>query len=98
MKEAVERGGVESGLLHFIGYGYFEGRSGGMAIVDEDWYLKKYPDVVRGIKKGAVSSADQHFNTVGAGEGRSPNASEEENAFQWKKVLWTDSGGHRPTK
>ena len=97
VKEAVERGDVESGLLHFIGFGYFEGRSGGMAIVDEDWYLKKYPDVVRWIKKGAVSSADQHFNTVGAGEGRSPNAFEEENAFQWKNALAT-SGGHRPTK
>jgi len=87
VREAVERGEVESGLLHFIGYGYFEGRSGGMAIVDEDWYLKKYPDIVSGIKKGAISSAEQHFNLVGAGEGRSPNANEVESAFQWKKVL-----------
>ncbi|QIO98805.1 hypothetical protein [Bradyrhizobium symbiodeficiens] len=87
VREAVERGDVESGLLHFIGFGYFEGRTGGMAIVDEDWYLKKYPDVAMGIKKGAISSANQHFNAVGAGEGRCPNAAEEENAFQWKKVL-----------
>src|SRR3954469_1332922 len=87
VKEAVDRGDVESGFTHFIGFGYFEGRRGGMAIVDEDWYLKKYPDVLTGIKKGAVSSADQPFNTVGAGEGRSPNVDEEDSASQWKKVL-----------
>ena len=35
VRQAVQRGAIESGLLHFIGYGYFEGRSGGMAKVDE---------------------------------------------------------------
>ncbi|EHR01329.1 hypothetical protein [Bradyrhizobium sp. WSM471] len=87
VREAVERGAIESGLMHFIGYGYFEGRRGGMAVVDEKWYLKKYPDVRLGIEAGKISSAEQHFNAAGADEGRSPNSSEEDSALQWKKVL-----------
>src|ERR1700704_3817961 len=45
VRRAVESGEVESGRLHYIGYGYFEGRKGGTAVVEEDSYLKKYPDV-----------------------------------------------------
>jgi hypothetical protein len=90
VKTAVERGDIESGLLHYIGFGYFEGRRGGMAIVDENWYLTKYPDVRAAVDMGAISSAEQHFNSVGAGEGRSPNAYEEENALQWKHAIVID--------
>jgi len=87
VQEAVERGDVESGLMHFIGFGYFEGRTGGMAIVDEEWYLSKYPDVHAAVISGTISSADRHFHAVGAGEGRSPSAGEEDNALQWKSAL-----------
>jgi hypothetical protein len=87
VRAAVERGDVESGLMHFIGYGYFEGRGGGMAIVDEEWYLGRYPDVRAAVEVGTVKSAEQHFHSVGAGEGRSPSAPEEDNAFQWKRAL-----------
>lgn len=87
VRAAVERGDVESGLVHFIGYGYFEGRKGGMAIVDEKWYLRKYPDVRAAVDRGSIASAEDHFHSVGAGEGRSPSSAEEENALQWKKVL-----------
>jgi hypothetical protein len=89
VKAAVERGDVESGLLHFIGFGYFEGRTGGMAIVDENWYLRKYPDVRAAVEMGTIASADEHFNAVGGGEGRSPNAEEEAIALQWKAALAT---------
>ena len=87
VQAAVERGDVESGLMHFIGFGYFEGRTGGMADVDEGDYLRKYPDVLAGIQAKAIASAAQHFHLVGAGEGRCPNADEEDNATQWKKAL-----------
>src|SRR4051812_25639353 len=50
---AVERGDVQSGLLNFIGLGYFEGRSARLAIAHQSWYLKKYPDFATTIKKGA---------------------------------------------
>src|SRR3712207_4488180 len=36
---AVRTGTVDSARLHCIGYGYFEGRKGGMPQVDERWYL-----------------------------------------------------------
>jgi hypothetical protein len=39
--EAVERGEIASAYMHYIGYGYFEGRSGGGPEVEEDWYLQK---------------------------------------------------------
>lgn len=84
---ALERGEIESAHLHFIGFGYFEGRQGGGPEVDENWYLQKYPDVAAGIREGKIKSAKQHFHLIGAAEGRSPNADHEENAAQWKKAL-----------
>jgi hypothetical protein len=87
VRNAVERGQIESGHLHYIGYGYFEGRKGGTAVVEEDWYLQKYPDVAAAIKEGRVKSAFDHFNLIGAAEGRSPSAEQEETAAQWKMAM-----------
>jgi hypothetical protein len=85
--EAVERGDIESAYLHYIGFGYFEGRSGGGPEVDEDWYLQKYPDVASGIRNAQINSASQHFHRVGAAEGRSPSADQQDSATQWKRAL-----------
>jgi len=85
--DAVERGEIESAYLHYIGFGYFEGRMGGGPEVDEEWYLQKYPDVVSGIESARINSASQHFHRVGAAEGRSPNAYQQDSAVQWKKAL-----------
>jgi hypothetical protein len=84
---AVERGDIENAYMHYIGYGYFEGRSGGGPEVDEDWYLVKYPDVANGIRNAQIKSAAQHFHRVGAAEGRSPNPEQQDSATQWKKAL-----------
>src|ERR1700761_4914562 len=56
VKAAVARGDVESGFMHFNGFGYFEGRKGGMATVDEKWYLRRYPDVHAAVEMGTISS------------------------------------------
>lgn len=40
--------------------------------VDEAWYLSQYPDVLEGIRTGAVQSAKQHFADSGYFEGRLP--------------------------
>jgi Sulfotransferase family len=37
---------------------------------DEDWYLKKYPDVRESIEHGAISCGAEHFQRVGNQEGR----------------------------
>jgi hypothetical protein len=85
--EAVKRGDVESGHLHYVGYGYFEGRKGGGVKVDEAWYVRRYPDVAAAIRESRVTSATDHFNSVGTAEGRSPNAAQEETAEQWKTAI-----------
>ncbi len=41
-------------------------------IVDEDWYLARYPDVADAVSKGQVSSAREHFTQAGLYEGRVP--------------------------
>jgi len=87
VRRAVECGEVESGRLHYIGYGYFEGRKGGTAVVEENWYLQKYPDVAAAIREGRIKSAFDHFNSIGAVEGRSPNAEQEDIAAQWKTAM-----------
>jgi hypothetical protein len=85
--KALGKGEVESAHVHYIGFGYFEGRQGGGPEVDENWYLNKYPDVAAAIREGKIKSSKQHFHLIGAAEGRSPNVDQEENAAQWKKAL-----------
>lgn len=84
VNDAVKRGDIESGIMHYIGFGYFEGRKGALPPVDERWYLAKYPDVAQGITQKKVASATEHFYSIGAIEGRSPNAEQESNAREWK--------------
>jgi SAM-dependent methyltransferase len=40
--------------------------------VDEEWYLKNYPDVARAVKAGAFQSGLQHYLAFGKAEGRRP--------------------------
>jgi len=87
VRNVVARGEVESGLIHYVGYGYFEGRRGGIPSVDEKWYNKQYPDVAAGIVAGKIKNATEHFYSVGAAEGRSPNQANEIEAAQWKNAL-----------
>ena len=87
VRDAVSRGEIESGRVHYIGFGYFEGRQGGMTEVDERWYLHRYPDVAAAVQDGQIESALLHFNAIGAGEGRSPSIDQEDAARQWKMAL-----------
>ena len=41
-------------------------------VVDEAWYLRRYPDVVPAIRKGVCSSAADHYVHHGFYEGRLP--------------------------
>jgi hypothetical protein len=84
---AVQTKAVASARLHYISFGYLEGRTGAMPQVDERWYLATYPDVAEAVRTGQISSATEHFEVIGASEGRSPNARHEEAASRWKKAL-----------
>jgi hypothetical protein len=87
VREAVQRGDVESGRMHYIGFGYFEGRRGGTVKFDEQSYLSANPDVAASIKEGRTKSAENHFYSIGAAEGRSPSADRSSDAAEWRRVL-----------
>jgi hypothetical protein len=84
---AIARGEIESAHMHYLGFGYFEGRQGGGPVVDENWYLAKYTDVGAAVRDGRINSAEAHFNSIGGGEGRSPSANYEVEATQWKEAI-----------
>jgi hypothetical protein len=84
---AVKAGKVEDARLHYVGYGYFESRSGATPEVDDAWYLRTYPDVADAVATRLVGSAAEHFRVIGAAEGRSPNAFYIPAAEQWKKAI-----------
>ena len=81
------RDGQITARQHFVGYGYFENRRGILPEVDEEWYRKSYKDVAQEIKNGGIPSAKEHFETTGAGEGRSPSRKHSQIAEMWKKAL-----------
>jgi hypothetical protein len=91
--EAIKHGQIPNARMHFLGFGYFEGREGGMAEVDESWYLATYPDVAAAVRAKQVASAAEHFRTIGAVEGRSPNPREQATAAEWKRLLGKSAGG-----
>ncbi|MGF9759448.1 hypothetical protein AAII07_30055 [Microvirga sp. 0TCS3.31] len=85
--DAVRNGQVRSARLHYIGYGFFEGRAGATPDVDEAWYREAYPDIDAAIRAGHIKSAAEHFIMAGAAEGRSPNPRAQQDAYQWKAAF-----------
>jgi hypothetical protein len=85
--EAIKSAKVEDARLHYVGFGYFESRSGATPEVDEGWYLRTYTDVAAAVASKDVESASEHFRVIGASEGRSPNAFFVPAAEQWKKAI-----------
>jgi len=81
------RNGQMTARQHFVGYGYFENRRGILPDVDEEWYRNSYKDVAQEIENGGIPSAKEHFETTGAGEGRSPSRGHLPIAEMWKKAL-----------
>jgi hypothetical protein len=84
---AVRSGSPEDAQIHYVGFGFFEGRGGATPEVDDPWYLRTYTDVAEGIKAGQTASAAEHFHVIGASEGRSPSARYVAAAEQWKQAL-----------
>lgn len=94
---ALRSGRIEGAYQHYLGFGYFEGRRGGV-FFDDDWYLKNYTDVYRAVKASRVKSASDHYYSSSAAEGRSPNEAQEDSARQWKEALAPISGHSDSTK
>jgi hypothetical protein len=85
--EAIRNGSIEDARVHYVGFGFFEGRDGATPDVDEAWYLRTCTDVAGGVRSGQIASAAEHFRVVGASEGRSPSAAYSITAEQWRKAF-----------
>ena len=79
------RNGELTARQHFCAYGYFEGRKGWLPTVDDVWYRKKHKDVDEAIGNGHISSAQEHFESSGASEGREPSSKLSTIAALWRE-------------
>ena len=86
VQEALKRGQVRDPKLHYVGFGFFEGRRGATPSVDEEWYRRTYSDVGAAVRKGEIGSGGEHFVTIGAEEFRAPSATYESDATEWKRA------------
>ena len=84
---AAARGQLGDPRVHYIRYGFFEGRLGATPEVDEQWYRRAYADVASAVSSGAIASASAHFSSIGCVEGRSPSSAYEADSSEWKRVL-----------
>jgi hypothetical protein len=84
IQDAAKKGQVPDPKMHYINYGFFEGRRGALPTVDESWYRRTYADIATAIRKGDVSSGSEHFYTIGAEEFRTPSAAHAGDAQEWK--------------
>ena len=85
--EAERHGQMSNPRLHYIKFGYFEGRRGATPPVNELWYKTTYPDIDDAIRGGALGSASEHFLMQGAAEGRAPSERFSLDAAEWKQAF-----------
>lgn len=86
IQDAARKGQVPDPKVHYINFGFFEGRRGATPAVDEPWYRRNYTDIANAIRKGDIASGSEHFDTIGAEEFRAPAASYLADAVEWKRV------------
>lgn len=86
IQEAAKAGKVPDPKMHYLNFGYFEGRRGAAPPVDESWYCRTYPDVAAAVKKGLIASGADHFGTIGAEEFRAPSSACLRDSSEWKKA------------
>jgi hypothetical protein len=86
VQEAAKKGQVPDPNLHYVNFGFFEGRRGATPAVDEAWYRRNYSDIAAAVRRGDVPSGSDHFTTIGAEEFRAPAAAHVEDATEWEKA------------
>lgn len=85
--EAAAAGKIPDLHRHFVETGYFEGRTGAPARVDEAFYTAHYKDVAQAIQRGDVVSGAEHYLHSGSAEGRVPNPQMKPEVDAWMGVL-----------
>lgn len=83
---AIRDKSIASGREHFLNVGYFEGRTGGTAVL-ETWYLARNPDVAAAKQAGKVPSGKVQYRLAGAQEWREPNPESVNWIRAWKDAL-----------
>jgi hypothetical protein len=86
IQDAVKRGQVPDPKLHYVSFGFFEGRRGATPAVDESWYRRTYTDIAVAVRNRDIGSGAEHFDTIGAEEFRAPAAPYLADATEWKKA------------
>ena len=86
VQDAAKKGQMPDPKMHYVNFGFFEGRRGATPAVDETWYRRTYEDIAAAIRKGDVASGSEHFHTIGAEEFRAPSRAYVEDATEWKKA------------
>jgi hypothetical protein len=86
IQDAARKGQVPDPKVHYVNFGFFEGRRGATPAVDEAWYRRNYTDIANAIRKGDITSGSEHFDTIGAEEFRAPSANYLADAVEWKRV------------
>ncbi len=87
LADAERKGNIESLHQHFIGTGWFEGRSPGEYQIDEAWYAMNYRDVAVALRRGLIKDLKQHFNETGRREGPVGSAEQSKWKERWESVL-----------
>lgn len=87
LAEAVSAGRITDLHRHYVETGYFEGRIGAPAQVDEAFYSTTYKDVAQAIQRGDVASGAEHYLRSGAAEGRVPSAQAKPEIDVWMGIL-----------
>jgi hypothetical protein len=86
VQDAAKKGQVPDANVHYVNFGFFEGRRGATPAVDEAWYRRNYLDIAAAVRRGDIASGGEHFNTIGAEEFRAPSAVFVEDALEWEKA------------
>lgn len=83
---AVANGSFNSGLHHWVTFGFSEGRTPEIAF-SENFYRDYHPDVATAITNGGFSSGLEHYAQFGAAEGRASVASDTRPGSQLQEII-----------
>jgi hypothetical protein len=86
IQDAAKKGQVPDPSVHYVNFGFFEGRRGATPAVDESWYRRNYLDIAAAVRRGDISSGGEHFNMIGAEEFRAPSPAHLDEALDWEKA------------
>lgn len=87
IESAYERGDVDGLHRHYVWTGWFEGRSPGRYLIDEDWYKTYYKDIALAVRYNAISDVTTHFNETGRWEGRAGSLGQLESRKEWEDAM-----------